>query len=118
MSDNRPPEVAGIVVVVTEGSRWEFWETEHKYRRSPRNEASRENPAWGGPEAGPMQDFVWHPFTDWYVSGGTGWTKLVILLPDGRRIRAPWPNATTGVSHSCAASEDVADEHSIAKNSG
>lgn len=92
----------GIVVIATEGSRWELWETEHRYRRSPLTETSRENPAWGGPEAGPLQDHVWHEFSDWHVAAYPFGTRLVIVLPDGSRIRGPHPNRAVGTQHVCA----------------
>lgn len=104
---------AGIVVVETEGSRWEFWEIEHLYRRSPRTEASRENPAWGGPEAGPLQDHVWHPFADWFV--GPDWLsqRLRIVLPDGSAIGAPNASLSTGAAHSCAACSTDSDDATV-----
>ena len=72
----------GITVIATEGSRWELWETEHRYRRSPLTETSRENPAWGGPEAGPLQDHVWHEFTHWEITAYPFGARLVIDLTD------------------------------------
>lgn len=87
----------GFIVITTLGSRWEFWETEHLYRRSPLAEASRERPEWGGPEAGPLQDHVWHPFEYWDV----GDVYLRIDLPDQTWIHAPLPVAPVGTEHTC-----------------
>lgn len=97
----RPRTPPGFVIVVTEGSRWVFWETEHRYSRSPRTETSRENPAWGGPEAGPLQDHVWHDFDTWSVIDAPFGPRLRIELPDGNRIRAPHPSLPIGARHSC-----------------
>jgi hypothetical protein len=76
---------------------WELFETEHAYRRSPLNEGGREKPEWGGPEAGPLQDYVWHPFTSWDVDDVFLW----IELPDGGHLHAPFPEAAPGTKHSC-----------------
>ena len=109
----------GITVIATEGSRWELWETEHRYRRSPLTETSRENPAWGGPEAGPLQDHVWHEFTHWEITAYPFGARLVIDLPDGSRIRGPHPNRAIGTRHACvrctpATVPDPTDDPSVA----
>lgn len=92
----------GVVVIRTLGSRWEFWETEHLYRRSPRTEGGREKPEWGGPEAGPLQDHVWHQFATWDVDDAFLW----IEIPDGGFLRAPCPEAEPGTAHSCATCDE------------
>lgn len=57
-----PP--AGILRVESAGSIWEIDLTLNRYRRMPREEQPRERPEWGGPDAGPLQDFVWHEMRD------------------------------------------------------
>lgn len=100
-----------IIIVTTEGSRWLFWETEHRYSRSPLTEVNRENPAWGGPEAGPLQDHVWHDFTNWYFDDHPFWQRLWIELPDGTCVRAPSPLSPSGrTRHNCAVCDGEADE--------
>lgn len=99
---------SGIVVIATEGSRWEFLETEHLYRRSPLQEGPREIPEWGGPDAGPLQDHVWHEFRDWSVLTLEGHFRLHIVLPDYGQINAPRPDAEVDSRHQCAMCE-VAD---------
>lgn len=96
-----PSAAPGVVIITTLGSRWEFWETEHLYRRSPLTEAGREKPEWGGPEAGPLQDHVWHNFSRWAIRDFGFFRMLHILLPDGSLIRAPEPELIAGVHHSC-----------------
>ncbi len=96
-----PSAAPGVVIITTLGSRWEFWETEHLYRRSPLTEAGRERPEWGGPEAGPLQDHVWHPFVRWAIRDYGLFQKLHILLPDGSLIRAPEPDALAPLQHQC-----------------
>lgn len=52
-------------IVATLGSYWEFDEENKRYRRAPRGEGKRENPAWGDERAGIMEDQVWHPYSRW-----------------------------------------------------
>lgn len=57
----------GCVRVETKGSFWWFDESAHEYMRLPKHEAPRERPEWGGPDAGPLQDAVWHPYERWEI---------------------------------------------------
>lgn len=52
-----------MVTVESLGSYWFIDPARSTYRRTPKREQMRENPEWGGPEAGPLQDLVEQPFT-------------------------------------------------------
>lgn len=80
--------------VESRGSIWEIDEVLMRYRRFPREEKPREDPSWGGPDAGALQDFAWHEFTSWrFDPTWNGWA-LVIEVPGPEvRITAPMPAA-------------------------
>lgn len=64
------------VRVETLGSVWLIDETERRYCRFPLEEKPREN-GWGGPDAGTLQDGVWHDFAgQWYIHDLSG--RLII----------------------------------------
>lgn len=71
----------------TVGSFWWFDDEAHEYARMPKTEGPRPSPEgedWGGPEAGDLQDLVWHPMLDWEVRD---LDELIIRLPpDGERV--------------------------------
>lgn len=91
--------------VETLGSVWLLDEIDMVYMRLPKGEGPRKSPEgadWTGPGAGVMQDYVWHPFTEWWITDGV-WVGqhadgtpigiadqpvLRILTPDGG-LRAP-----------------------------
>jgi hypothetical protein len=58
----------GAIKIRTRGSNWWIDENANEYMRLPLEETTRENPEWGGPEAGPLQDGVWHPYFDWTLA--------------------------------------------------
>ena len=62
------------------GSVWEIDEDDLRYRRFPKNEAPRENPEWGGPEAGALQDFVWHPFISWRITSNRFFESRLVIV--------------------------------------
>lgn len=69
-----------MVRIESVGSVWEIDEDDLRYRRWPKTEGPRENPEWGGPDAGALQDFVWHPFLSWRVATNRfSETRLVIV---------------------------------------
>ena len=72
--------------VESTGSVW-LLDTD-RYMRFPKNDAPREVSEWGSAEAGPLQDFVWHPMKSWRVERVA--CRLVISLPDTElRVSAP-----------------------------
>ncbi len=56
-----------MIRVETNGSIWTINEGGLLYLRLPKEEKPRERSEWGGVNAGPMQDAVWHPFIKWWV---------------------------------------------------
>ena len=56
-----------------------------RYCRFPLHEGPRADPDWGGPNAGPLQDAVWHPYMQWAIKDN----YLVFLNPCGQMIVAP-----------------------------
>ena len=57
--------------VESKGSVWLIDESSKRYCRMPKNEQPRK-PDWGGPEAGPLQDLVWHDYIEWGI-GSVWW---------------------------------------------
>lgn len=73
------------------GSVWLIDENEKHYCRLPRTEGPRQSPPgedWGGPDAGDLQDLVWHPYLEWSISRGTG-RLFIQTQEDGRGVSAP-----------------------------
>jgi hypothetical protein len=56
----------------------------NRYMRMPREEKPRDHKEHGGPEAGTLQDFVWHPFTSTYVSFDLGRSPRLVFTDDMR----------------------------------
>ena len=55
--------------VETAGSIWMIDNDLRRYCRFPKQEQPREHPEWGGPEAGALQDAVWHDFAgEWAIT--------------------------------------------------
>lgn len=51
------------------GSMWQIDEDLKRYCRFPKQELPREHPFWGGPDAGFLQDAVWHDFEgEWRIT--------------------------------------------------
>lgn len=67
--------------VISLGSVWEIDPELMRYRRYPKVEKPRDNPAWADQRAGALQDFVWHPMT---------------ALP---YVRGPFPSQATGYNN-------------------
>ena len=65
------------------GSYWEIDEDLKRYRRWPKEETPRPN-EWGGPEAGALQDLVWHEYHEVTFTPMTsmGLARLVIILDE------------------------------------
>lgn len=83
--------------VETQGSWWYFDADNAVYLRSPKEEKPREN-GWGGPEAGSLQDLVWHPYERFEFGGPNGrrlyiWTGVTAPNGDVEVISAPLTTA-------------------------
>lgn len=75
--------------IETVGSVWVIDDDLGRYCRFPKSEAPRLNPKWGGPEAGLLQDAVWHDFTEAYIDWVRG--RLVIEVDKGALTRLSAP---------------------------
>ncbi len=99
-------QIPNSVFFETMGSYWWVNTDEKMYLRSTKGEIPREKPEWGNAKAGPLQDFVWHPYVEHSISecylypdhvDFSGFDDdtapccphLRIVLPDGRAIFAP-----------------------------
>lgn len=70
------------VTVDTEGSVVWLDDANARYHRMPNTEGPRERPEWGGQDAGPLQDAVWHPMDGWEI--GPHLHHRAWLPPGGR----------------------------------
>lgn len=68
---------AGQTRVETKGSVWLIDDVERRYCRFPKHEGPREN-GWGGPDAGSLQDAVWHPLIAWEIDARE---RLLLTVP-------------------------------------
>ena len=69
----------GVVRVETLGSIFVIDEDLERYCRFPLQEGPRERPEWGGPDAGDLQDLVWHDYAGgWFIHPITD--RLVIRV--------------------------------------
>lgn len=65
-------------VVESVGSWWFFDDDAMLYCRTPKTEGPRASPPgedWGGPNAGGLQDLVWHPFLEAEEHSGRLWIR-------------------------------------------
>lgn len=68
--------------VVTSGSVW-LLDAGGRYCRMPRHEGPRENPEWGGRDAGVIADFIWQPMSGVGVIDRGGKPCLRLMPVDG-----------------------------------
>lgn len=91
-----------MIRVETLGSMWLIDDVERRYCRFPKHEGPRDRPEWGGPDAGALQDIVWHDFAgDWTIfpdgrlgiqvekRGGDLW--WCVFAPDARLVSGEMP---------------------------
>ena len=74
-----------MIRIKTLGSIFLVDEGQQRYARFPLHEGPREVPEWGDPDAGPLQDAVWHPYIQWTIKDD----YLVFLNLCGQMIVAP-----------------------------
>lgn len=72
-----------IIRIESEGSFWFIDEVLMRYQRMPKYEAPRENPEWGGPEAGVLQDAVWLPYHSWRYQPDAVYVPTLTMLMHG-----------------------------------
>lgn len=83
--------------VETKGSVWMLDDDAGRYCRLPKQEGPRLSPPgedWGGPDAGALQDVVWHPLQWWAVAEDVAAAATVLgSEPFARRLDVdsyPW----------------------------
>lgn len=94
MTTSEQPEQmtpSGVTRVETKGSIWVIDNDLRRYCRFPKHEGPRERSEWGGPEAGALQDAVWHNFEgDWWVDPEFGWRPARLMIQTDRDGDGRW----------------------------
>lgn len=71
----------GATRIESFGSLWFLDDDANEYLRIPKREGPRDSPPgedWGGPDAGGLQDLVWHPMFGWEMVDLAVYRRLVI----------------------------------------